>query len=81
MSDFDPDVTGLHIRHAAGLPCPPPRRYATIQEVPTDLLAHNFVGSLIMAKGNIQKWDELAKMLIRELRGEPAPANAPDSKD
>ena len=50
-----------------------PPRYTNIQDVPTDLLAHNFVGTLILAKGNLNKYDELTKMLIRQLRGEPDP--------
>ena len=50
-----------------------PLYYARIQDVPTDLLAHNFVGSLIKAKGDLSKWDALAAMLIRQLRGEPDP--------
>lgn len=45
-------------------------KYARIEDVPTDLLAHNFVGSLILAKGNLNQYKELTKMLIRELRGE-----------
>lgn len=52
-------------------------RYTRIEDVPTDLLASNFVHSLILAKGNLNKYDELAKMLIRELRGEPAPVVPP----
>lgn len=49
------------------------KRYERIEDVPTDQLAHNFVGSLILAKGNLLAYDELAKMLIRQLRGEPDP--------
>ena len=51
----------------------PAKRYERIEDVPTDLLAHNFVGTLILAEGNLNKYDELAKMLIRQLRGEPDP--------
>ena len=52
-----------------------PERYASIKDVPTDKLATNFVGMLIMAKGDISKWQAATEMLIRELRGEPHPAN------
>jgi hypothetical protein len=50
-----------------------PTSYASIKDVPTKQLANNFVGSLIMAKGNLNKYGDLAEMLIRELRGEPHP--------
>ena len=52
---------------------PEPERYASIKDVPTDALATRFVGMLILAKGNIGKWQAAAEMLIRELRGEPHP--------
>lgn len=52
------------------------RFYASVRDVPTDKLAHNFVGQLILAKGDISKWDALAARLIRELRNE-APETAP----
>lgn len=50
-------------------------KYDSIQEVPTERLAHNFVGSLILAKGNLNRYKALTEMLIRELRGEPAPTD------
>jgi hypothetical protein len=48
-------------------------QYASIKDVPTDLLAHNFVGSLILCKGDLNKYKEMTMVLIRELRGEPHP--------
>jgi hypothetical protein len=42
-----------------------------IAEVPTERLASNFVTSLILAKGNLNKYQALTEILIRELRGEP----------
>ncbi len=56
-------------------------RFVRIEDVPTDLLAHNFVGSLILAKGNLNKYKELTKMLIRELRGESAPEIPPANRE
>ena len=50
---------------------PEPERYATIKDVPTVALATRFVEMLIMAKGDVGKWQAAAEMLIRELRGEP----------
>jgi hypothetical protein len=55
------------------------KRYKNIREVPTDLLAHNFVGSLIRCKGDLQKYKELTMLLIRELRGEPHPSFVQDA--
>lgn len=52
-----------------------PAQYEHIKDVPTDMLAYNFVSTLIHAKGDISKWDALAKMLIRQLRGEPDPTD------
>lgn len=48
-------------------------RYTNIKDVPTSVLASNFVGSLILAKGNLSKYHALTEMLIRELRGEAHP--------
>lgn len=47
-----------------------PEPAARISEVPTDRLAHNFVGTLIRAKGEINKWDAMAVHLITMLREE-----------
>lgn len=46
------------------------KRYNKIQDIPTKLLATNFVCALIEAKGNINKYQLLTEMLIKELRGE-----------
>ena len=53
----------------------------TIRDVPTKQLATNFVCSLIRAKGNINEYQMLTELLIRELRGEPHPAGDPDKPD
>jgi hypothetical protein len=45
-----------------------------IAEVPTDVLANRFVGSLILCKGNLNEYEALTAYMIRELRGEPHPA-------
>ena len=45
-------------------------KYDNIADVPTELLARNFIGTLIMAKGNVNKWHAMTLMLIRGLRGE-----------
>lgn len=50
---------------------PTPKQFDKIADVPTQLLATRFVGMLIMAKGDISKWQAASEMLIRELRGEP----------
>ena len=61
---------------------PHTKKYADhISEVPTDLLAHNFVGSLIRAEGNLNRYKELTMILIRELRGEPHPKEIQDAMD
>ena len=44
--------------------------YGSIRDVPTEQLAANFVGSLIRAKGNLNEYQILTEILIRELRGE-----------
>lgn len=54
-------------------------RYSRIEDVPTKLLARNFVGSLIMAKGNLNMYGDLTEMLIRQLRGEPDPVVSPQA--
>lgn len=51
----------------------PKESYAHIKDVPTELLAHNFVGTLILCKGNLNQYKALTEMLIRGLRGEPDP--------
>lgn len=48
-------------------------RYDHIKDVPTDLLAHNVVGSLITCEGNLNRYKDIISLLIRELRGEPHP--------
>lgn len=50
------------------------KTHARVADVPTDLLANRFVGSLILAKGNLLKYEALTAQLIRELRGEPHPS-------
>jgi hypothetical protein len=50
-----------------------PDKYNSIKEVPTDLLASNVVGSLILCKGDLNKYRETIGVLIRELRGEEHP--------
>lgn len=52
---------------------PHDRAYAKVEDVPTDVLASRFVGSLILAKGNLAKYEALTAQLIRKLRGEPDP--------
>lgn len=47
--------------------------YEAVKDIPTDELASRVVSSLIMAKGNLNKYESLIAMLIRELRGEPHP--------
>lgn len=49
------------------------RAYDKISDIPADVLASRFVGTLIMAKGNLNKYKEITAHLIRELRGEPHP--------
>jgi hypothetical protein len=49
------------------------KQYNNIKDVPTDLLAHNVVGSLILCKGDLNKYRECLAMLIRELRSEEHP--------
>lgn len=48
-----------------------------LAEVPTDVLAHRFVGGLILCKGNLNEYEWLTAYLIRELRGEPHPQDTP----
>jgi hypothetical protein len=47
--------------------------HKSIKDVPTDLLAHNVVGSLILCKGDLNKYKETIAVLIRELREEKHP--------
>lgn len=49
------------------------KRYNKVADVPTDELAARFVGTLIMAKGDLNKYEAMTAHLIRELRGEPTP--------
>lgn len=51
--------------------------HTRITDVPTDLLANRFVGALILANGNLLKYEALTAYLIRELRGEPHPSAEP----
>jgi hypothetical protein len=48
-------------------------KYASLKEVPSETLAHNVVGSLILCDGHLNKYKEVIAVLIRELRGEPHP--------
>lgn len=48
-------------------------KYNSVKEVPTDILAHNVVGSLILCKGSLNKYKDVIELLIRELRDEPHP--------
>jgi hypothetical protein len=48
-------------------------KYASLKEVPSEMLAHNVVGSLIFCEGDLHKYKEVIAVLIRELRGEPHP--------
>lgn len=56
-----------------------PVKYDHVKDVPTDLLAHNVVGSLIFCKGNLNRYKEVIACLIRELRGEPHPPEVQDA--
>lgn len=49
------------------------KQYASVTDVPTDVLASRFVGTLILAKGNLVKYEALTAQLIRKVRGEPDP--------
>ena len=50
--------------------------YERIADVPTDVLAHRFVGTLILCRGNLNEYEALTAHMIRELRGEPHPQPA-----
>lgn len=52
---------------------PGTKDYASVADVPTDVLASRFVGALIRCKGNLNKYEALTAHLIRQLRGEPTP--------
>lgn len=52
---------------------PHSKDYASIKDIPTDVLASRFVGSLILCKGNLNQYKDRTAYLIRELRGEPHP--------
>lgn len=52
---------------------PAQKNYDRIADIPTDVLASRFVGTLIMAKGDLNKYKTITAHLIRELRGEPPP--------
>ena len=71
MDQNEIDAFGKAIAQAAS--GAPPKVAARIEDVPTERLATNFVGSLIRAKGNLNEYQALAEMLIRELRHEPHP--------
>ena len=45
-------------------------RYPNLHAVPTKQLAMNIVGSLIMAKGNINKWGDLIERFLADYRAE-----------
>jgi hypothetical protein len=47
--------------------------FKNIKEIPTDLLAHNLVASLIVCEGNLKAFQEVIAYLLRELRNEPHP--------
>jgi len=49
--------------------------YATIHEVPADVLAHRVVGQMILAKGNLNKYKAILTLLIQDLR-----SAAPDAE-
>jgi hypothetical protein len=49
-----------------------PKASPRIRDVPTDVLAHNVVGQLIKAKGQINLWDILLEHLIKLMREEYA---------
>lgn len=57
---------------------PKTKSYDCVKDVPTDVLASRFVGSLILCKGNLNKYKELTAYMIRELRGEPHPVKMAD---
>lgn len=54
--------------------------YKNIKDVPTDLLAHNVISSLILCK-DLNQYKEVVSMLIRELRGEPQPKEIQEALD
>lgn len=47
------------------------KNYDKVSDIPTDVLASRFVGTLIMAKGDLNKYEAITAHMIRELRGEP----------
>jgi len=49
------------------------KNYDKVSDIPTDVLASRFVGTLIMAKGDLNKYEAITAHMIRELRGEPHP--------
>lgn len=52
------------------------KSYDKVADIPTDILASRFVGTLILAKGNLNKYEAITAHLIRELRGETHPITA-----
>lgn len=50
-----------------------PKMYASFHEMPTDALVRNLVGGMLEVGGDVNKYSELVKIVIRELKGEMKP--------